>query len=63
MELFEMIRRGHAAGETIRQLAKKHNVHRAHGTAGIGERDSAGAQEDRAGKRKFDRSRLSSIGF
>jgi transposase len=28
MELFEMIRRGHAAGETIRQLAKKHNVHR-----------------------------------
>jgi hypothetical protein len=23
-----MIRRGHAAGETIRQLAKKHNVHR-----------------------------------
>jgi len=28
MELFEIIRRGHAAGETIRQLAKKHNVHR-----------------------------------
>jgi transposase len=28
MELFEMIRRGHAAGETIRQLAKKHKVHR-----------------------------------
>ena len=28
MELFEMIRRGHAAGETIRQLAKKHQVHR-----------------------------------
>ena len=28
LELFEMIRRGHAAGETIRQLAKKHNVHR-----------------------------------
>ena len=28
MELFEMIRRGHVAGETIRQLAKKHNVHR-----------------------------------
>jgi hypothetical protein len=28
MELFEMIRRGQAAGETIRQLAKKHNVHR-----------------------------------
>jgi len=23
-----MIRRGHAAGETIRQLARKHNVHR-----------------------------------
>lgn len=28
MELFEMIRRGHGAGETIRQLAKKHKVHR-----------------------------------
>src|SRR5262249_34199383 len=28
LELFEMIRRGHAAGETIRQLAKKHKVHR-----------------------------------
>jgi transposase len=28
MELFEMIRRGHAAGETIHQLAKKHKVHR-----------------------------------
>ena len=28
MELFEMIRPGHAAGETIRQLAKKHNLHR-----------------------------------
>jgi hypothetical protein len=28
MERFEMIRRGHAVGETIRQLAKKHNVHR-----------------------------------
>ena len=28
MELFEMIRRGHAAGETIRQLATKHKVHR-----------------------------------
>lgn len=28
MELFKMIRREHAAGETIRQLAKKHNVHR-----------------------------------
>jgi hypothetical protein len=28
MELLEMIRRGHAAGETIRQLAKKHNMHR-----------------------------------
>src|SRR4029077_8009041 len=28
MELFETIRRGHAAGETIRQLAKKHQVHR-----------------------------------
>jgi len=28
MELFEMIRRGHAAGETIHQLARKHKVHR-----------------------------------
>src|SRR6516164_5335270 len=28
MELFEMIRRGHAAGETIRQVAKRHNIHR-----------------------------------
>jgi transposase len=28
MELFETIRRGHAAGETIRELAKKHGVHR-----------------------------------
>ena len=28
MELFETIRRGHAAGETIHQLAKKHQVHR-----------------------------------
>jgi transposase len=28
MELFEQIRRGHAAGETIRQLARKHSVHR-----------------------------------
>ena len=28
MELFEELRRGHAAGETIRGLAKKHGVHR-----------------------------------
>ena len=28
MELFEEIRRGHAAGETIQGLAKKHGVHR-----------------------------------
>jgi transposase len=28
VELFEEIRRGHAAGETILQLAKKHGVHR-----------------------------------
>ena len=28
MELFEMIPRGHVPGETIRQLAKKHKVHR-----------------------------------
>jgi hypothetical protein len=28
MELFEMIRREHSDGETIRQLAKKHKVHR-----------------------------------
>lgn len=28
MELFEAIRRGHAAGETIQGLAKKHGVHR-----------------------------------
>ena len=28
MELFEEIRRGHAAGETIKDLAKKHGVHR-----------------------------------
>ena len=28
VELFEDIRRGHAAGETILQLAKKHGVHR-----------------------------------
>ena len=28
MELFEEIRRGHAAGETILELAKKHGVHR-----------------------------------
>ena len=28
MELFEEIRRGHAAGETIKGLAKKHGVHR-----------------------------------
>ena len=28
MELFEEIRRGHAAGETILGLAKKHGVHR-----------------------------------
>ena len=28
LQLFEMIRRGHAAGETIRQLAKNHKVHR-----------------------------------
>ena len=28
MELFEEIRRGHSAGETILQLAKKHGVHR-----------------------------------
>lgn len=28
MELFEEIRRGHAAGETILQLAKKYGVHR-----------------------------------
>ncbi len=28
MELFEQIRRGHAAGETILELAKRHGVHR-----------------------------------
>src|SRR6184192_2942050 len=28
VELFEQIRRGHAAGETIKGLAKKHGVHR-----------------------------------
>jgi hypothetical protein len=28
VELFEEIRRGHAAGETIRELARKHGVHR-----------------------------------
>jgi len=28
VELFEEIRRGHAAGETIQGLAKKHGVHR-----------------------------------
>ena len=28
MELFEEIRRGHAAGETIKGLAKKYGVHR-----------------------------------
>jgi hypothetical protein len=28
VELFEEIRRGHAAGETIKALAKKHGVHR-----------------------------------
>jgi hypothetical protein len=27
MEPFETIRRGHADGETIRQLAKRHKVH------------------------------------
>ena len=28
MELFEEIRRGYAAGETIKSLARKHGVHR-----------------------------------
>jgi hypothetical protein len=28
VELFEQIRRGYAAGETIKGLAKKHGVHR-----------------------------------
>lgn len=28
MELFEVIRQGHAAGETIQGLSKKHGVHR-----------------------------------
>jgi hypothetical protein len=28
VELFEMIRRGHAAGETIQGLSKKHGVYR-----------------------------------
>ena len=28
MEIFEEIRRGYAAGETIKGLAKKHGVHR-----------------------------------
>ena len=28
MELFEEIRRGYAAGETIKGLAKQHGVHR-----------------------------------
>ena len=28
VELFEEIRRGHAAGETIKGLEKKHGVHR-----------------------------------
>jgi len=28
VELYEQLRRGHAAGETIRSLAKKHGIHR-----------------------------------
>ena len=28
VELFEVIRRGYAAGETIQGLSKKHGVHR-----------------------------------
>ena len=28
MELFEVIRRGYAAGETIQGLSRKHGVHR-----------------------------------
>ena len=28
MELFEEIRRGYAAGETIKSLARKHGIHR-----------------------------------
>ncbi len=28
MELFEQLRLGHAAGETIKSLAKKHGIHR-----------------------------------
>ena len=45
MELFEEIRRGYAAGETIKGLAKKHGVHRRMVRQAIAQCDSARAKE------------------
>ena len=45
VELFEEIRRGYAAGETIQGLAKKHGVHRRMVRQAIAKRDPAGAKE------------------
>ena len=56
MELFEEIRRGYAAGETIKGLAKKHGVHRRMVRQAIsaippGEENGARATETGSGER------------
>ena len=45
MELFEEIRRGHAAGETIQGLAAKHGIHRRMVRQAIKHGDSASAEK------------------
>ncbi len=50
MELFEEIRRGHAAGETIKDLVSQEaRSASAHGAAGDPECDSAGEEKGRQG--------------
>ncbi len=44
MELFEVIRRGYAAGETIQGLSKKHGVHRRMVRQAIGNASSSRAK-------------------
>ena len=49
MELFEEIRRGYAAGETIQGLATKHRVHHRMVRQAICQRDPARTKEGRSG--------------